>query len=83
MIEVGSGVSLFTGKPFCTVRWGAETGQLTPEEMRQHGLACIATAEAAERDAALMGFLVAGGMSRQEAVNVLIGVRMHRGEEED
>ncbi len=56
MIEMESGVSLFTGKPFCAVRWGEMSGQLTPEEMRQHGLACIATAEAAERDAAFVSF---------------------------
>lgn len=81
MIELEAGVSLFTGKPFCAVRWGKESGQLTPEEMRQHGLACIATAEAAERDAALVDFLTAnGGMPKEDAIKVLYGVRMHRGE---
>ncbi len=57
MINMESGVSAFTGKGFVTLRWGKESGQLTPEEAEQHGLAIIATAMAARHDAAVFSEL--------------------------
>lgn len=50
-IEVTSGVSAFTGEPFCHVQWGKESGQLTPNEVRQMALLWLGAAEAAEQDA--------------------------------
>ena len=53
MLEMESGVNKEL-KPFVRVSWGAEVGQLTPAEARQHGLAMLECAEAGEADAALL-----------------------------
>lgn len=42
------------GKPFCSIRWGAQSGQLTPGEVRATALAWLAAAEAAEQDAMVL-----------------------------
>jgi hypothetical protein len=52
-LEMESGVNRQLNG-FVTVRWGAEVGQLSPDEARQHGLAMLQVAEAAEADAALL-----------------------------
>jgi hypothetical protein len=52
-LEMESGVNKRL-EGFITVRWGAEVGQLSPAQARQHGLAMLECAEAAEADAALL-----------------------------
>lgn len=62
-VFISSGVSAFTGKPFCLVeavstsgdRW---TGQLSPKEVRTMALHWLEAAEAAEHDAAVRAELV-------------------------
>jgi hypothetical protein len=53
MIVMFSGVSVFTGEGFVTLRWGPESGQLSPTQCRQHALALLACADAAESDAGI------------------------------
>ena len=58
-----SGVSVFTGKPFVklTVDFpdgsSKAVGQLNPNEVREHALKLLATAEAAVHDAAMAQWL--------------------------
>lgn len=56
-IEILSGVSAFSGEPFVQVRWGRESGQLTPAEARMHALHVLEAAEASESDALLVAML--------------------------
>lgn len=59
--EMESGVSAFTGEPFCTIRCTGTVngksvvlrGQLSPDEIRQHALRFLEVAEAAESDHAV------------------------------
>lgn len=59
---IQSGVSMFTGEGFCTIRAEGNVdgkdvllrGQLSPEEVRQFGLSWLAAAEAAASDAAVL-----------------------------
>lgn len=75
-IDMHSGVSLFTGKPFVTLRWGKSSGQLTPQEAEQHGLAVIATAMAARIDAAVFAELTETlGVDKQTAGRFIAGLR--------
>lgn len=54
-IEVISGVSLFTRKPFCTIVIdGKPSGQMDPNEVRTMALGWLEAAEAAEMDAMVM-----------------------------
>jgi hypothetical protein len=53
MIVTTSGVTI-EGKPFCTLAWGKETGQMSPDEMRQLARTFMEVAEAAESDAAML-----------------------------
>lgn len=46
------------GKPFITMRWGSEVGQIGPDEARLHALRMLEVAEAAESDAVTVSFLV-------------------------
>jgi hypothetical protein len=57
VLESVSGVSLFTGEPFVTLRWGQNSGQLTPAEARELAMSILAAAEAAESDAAVVKVL--------------------------
>lgn len=56
-IWMESGVSAFSGEPFCSIGWEAQSGQLTPEEMRAHGRRALEVAEAAIHDAAMWKWL--------------------------
>lgn len=56
-IEIESMVSGRTREPFVVLRWGAEGGQLTPMEARQHARRLLEAAEAADQDAFLVDFL--------------------------
>jgi len=60
VISVSSGVSARNGGGFVTIRWGDMGGQLSPEEARQHALAVIEAADAAEHDAAVVAFMLSG-----------------------
>lgn len=81
MIEILSGVSLFTGEGFVTLRWGAESGQLTPAEARTHALHLLEVAEAAECDAIVLAELTdpAGlALEQQTAATFLVSLRKRR-----
>lgn len=54
MLETTAGVSIFTGEPFVSLRWGQSSGQLTPAEARKLGMDILAVAEAAESDAVVV-----------------------------
>lgn len=55
-IYITPGVSAFTGHGYIRLDWGETSGQLTIAEARQHGLAILEAAEAAEMDAAMWAF---------------------------
>ena len=79
MIEALSGVSAFTGEGFVTLRWGAESGQLTPDEARQHALHILSCAEAAENDALTQAVLrETFGLHEQAAAQFLVEIRTRR-----
>lgn len=74
-------VSAVTGKPFVHLAWGGERGQLSCAEARLHGLAVVETAEGAEMDAIVIGWLTAKvGMSITEALPMLGDLRALREE---
>jgi hypothetical protein len=56
-IDVSSGVSSTSGFGFVTLRWGAESGQLTTAEARAHALSLLEAADAAEFDAAVLRWM--------------------------
>ena len=79
-IGMGSGVSASTGDGFVTLRWGAESGQVTPDECRQLALGLLATAEAAESDAAVFAAMrVDLVVDVDTAVQFIASLRGHRG----
>ncbi len=78
-INVYSGVSAFTGEGFVTVRWGAESGQLTPDAARAHALHVLSCAEAAENDALTQAVLREDvGLDAQTAAGFLVAIRERR-----
>ena len=78
-IEISSGVSLFTGEPFCTIRWGNEAAQMTPDEVRVMALHWLSAAEGAESDALVMQELQQGvGLDLQTAGAFLLKLRERR-----
>jgi hypothetical protein len=71
-IEIESKVGFHTQQPFVVLRWGQESGQLTPTEARHHARRVLEAAEAADADAFLWGFLhVRVGMDDQGSGEVL------------
>lgn len=66
------------GKPFIKHTWGDMEGQLTPALSLQLGMGFITAAIEAERDAALIAFMVSEGFEVQEAGIFLYGLREHR-----
>ena len=84
---MNSGVSMFTGEPFVevTVMLDGHThaiGQLSPDETRQHGLAYLAAAEAAEQDALVFKVLTEGvGLDKEHAGAFVLRMREERGSE--
>jgi hypothetical protein len=76
-LEMESGVNKRL-EGFVTVRWGAEVGQLSPAEAREHGLAMLECAEAAESDAAVVRGLRAGGFEDEVGFGLLRLIRDHR-----
>jgi hypothetical protein len=80
-IRVTSGVSAFTGQGFVDLRWGAQAGQLSPEEARQHALAVLGAAEAAELDALVYAELTSAvGVNDGAAAAFLLRLRERRGQ---
>lgn len=78
-LHVYSGVSQATGAGFVTLRWGEESGQLTPEEARAHALHLLACAEAAENDAVTVAVLLEEvGSSYGTAMGLLASIRERR-----
>lgn len=57
VIGVQSIVSMRTREPLVLITWGDQSGQLSPDEARQHALRILECAEAAESDAFVFGWL--------------------------
>jgi hypothetical protein len=76
-LEMESGVNKQL-KGFITMRWGAEVGQLSPAEARQHGLRMLECAEAAEADAALLRGFKELDADEDMAFALLRMIREHR-----
>jgi len=57
-IEIQAIVSGATHKGLVQLRWGSMSGQLTPEEAREHALSIIEAAEAARHDEMVFRFLM-------------------------
>jgi hypothetical protein len=68
------------GKPFVTMRWGMEVGQLSPAEARLHGLRMLEVAEGAETDGATVAFLTETGMGDEDIARYLMMLRDWRGQ---
>lgn len=78
-IHIDSMVSLFSGQPYVVLRWGAERGQLDPGVAREHALAVLEAAAAAENDALVFAELTKGvGVGQEEAAAVLLSLRTRR-----
>jgi hypothetical protein len=70
-----------TGRPSVQLKWGDMTGQLTPEEARDHALHVLECAEAAIHDAAFLRWAVEKSESPLEAAyQVLFELRRFRGD---
>jgi hypothetical protein len=78
-INVFSGVSAFTGDGFVVVRWGTESGQLSPAAARQHALHVLECADAAENDALTQAVLREDiGLDVDTAARFLVAIRNRR-----
>lgn len=83
-IDLTSGVSAFTGEPYVHVAAivdgeVAGFGQLSPAEMRAHGLAALEAAEAAESDALVFAELTeTAGLEAPSAAAFLVALRARR-----
>lgn len=71
-ITMASGCNI-DGKPFVHYHWAEKKCQFSPEEARQHALALIHCAEAAEHDAAVFKFLQERLESSREQAAAVIG----------
>ena len=73
-----------TGEPYVVLRWYDHSTELTPKEARDHALAVLAAADAAESDAFFVDFLKkTGGMELQEIGVMLQALRRYRDEREE
>lgn len=78
-ITVTSGVSVFTGLPFCGVEVnGVAYGQLTPNEVRMMALHWLGAAEAAESDAAVFAELKSADLEDAVAATFITNLRSRR-----
>lgn len=69
------------GRPSVQLRWGPMTGQLTPEEAREHARRIFETAEAAVHDAAMYRWLLEKAeVPREHAMEALFELRRFRGD---
>jgi hypothetical protein len=83
-IDVESGVGSASGFGFVSLRWGAESGQLTTREARAHALSILEAADAAEHDAVVWRWLTGRmGMDPAAAGAVLVDLRRSRAELRD
>lgn len=78
MIEMTSGLSVFTKKGFVLVTWGKMSGQLTPEGAIQHGLAAIEAGFGAQSDEIMWATLDDIGFDEEEIVRFLSAMRKRR-----
>lgn len=84
VLHVESMVSAFTGKPKVSVMWKPSpdapeaAGSFSPAAARNHGLACLEAAEAAEHDAAFHAMLREQGATEQEAAAGVLTIRRFR-----
>lgn len=76
-------VSASTGEPFVTLRWYDHSGNLTPQEAREHALSILAAADACESDAFLVAFMKEHGMETQGVGVMLQAFRKYRDKRED
>ena len=77
-IEVEAGVAADGGHPFVAMRWGSESGQLTPGEAAAFGMRVIESAIEAERDAGFVAFFREAEYE-DGTINALLGeLRRHR-----
>lgn len=67
------------GKPFITMTWGTETGQLSPSEARLHALRMLEVAEGAESDGVTVSFLRDQGADAESIASFLMMQRDYRG----
>lgn len=88
-LRIESGVSAFTGEPFCHVHVldaGGElltSGQLKPEEVRVTALAWLEAAEAAVSDAAVWKIMRGRvGLDEQAAATFLAELRASRSDQQ-
>lgn len=79
MIFYTSGVNR-EGMPFCHLRWGEESGQMTPDEVRGLAMGLFACAEAAESDAIAFLWAKEAEFTELEIVKMLLHFRRFRGE---
>lgn len=85
---VESGVSLFTGDPFCAVTLERpdgsveSLGQLSPDEVRAMAMTWIESANAAEFDANLFAELRRRGVTNQGISDLITGLRGRRKQDE-
>jgi hypothetical protein len=78
-ISIETIVSNRDGKPYVVLKWGQESGQLTPEQARQHALSILEAAEAAEGDAFITEWVTDRiGADGERAVMLLREFRAYR-----
>jgi hypothetical protein len=69
------------GEPFVHLKWGNQTGQLTPGAIRDHAMRLLKTAEAAIMDAAVCKWLmVTFGWEFEKAAGYVGNLRAFRGD---
>ena len=66
------------GKPFITMTWGTELGQLSPAEARMHALRMLEVAEGAESDGVTVTFLADQGFDEETVASWLLMQRDYR-----
>lgn len=78
-IEVESMVASRSREPFVVLKWGAESGQLTPAQARDHARRILEAAEAADQDAFLVWWLTERvGATGEHAGGLLVEFRAWR-----
>ncbi len=79
VIHIESIVSGADGRPYVTLEWGTQSGQLTPNEARMHAMSLMEATDAAESDALIVKFLREKvGASDSAVVGVLSEFREYR-----
>lgn len=71
-IGMFSGVSARTGQGFVSLTWGNERGQLSVDETRQHALALLEAAEAAQYDSVFLAWMLANQIAPPDKAGLLL-----------